>query len=248
MTVTQAGVGDALFKLSDIFTATLAVPGDPYSVIYGLAGASIRIQKDTLNVSQTLTTDRYGEVTFTDLSSGFYTFRATAPNHQEETGRLTIKPGITVAKELFLDYNLITVDWNVREITIEDRYDIDIKVVYETKVPAAVVVMEPAGVSLPLMQPGQVLYGEIKMTNYGLIRADNLLFTPPSSDAYFKFELLLDGIPDTLYAGQSIIVPYRVTSLSSLVPSMNGLATGAGTFNLYPAPTVKPDGSQVYIV
>ena len=90
----------------------------------------------------------------------------TANKHQESIGRLWIKPGITVNEDVFLDYTLVTVEWKVTEITIQDRYDIVLTAVYETNVPAPVVVAEPASINLPDMRTGDVYTGEFTLTNH----------------------------------------------------------------------------------
>jgi len=79
----------------------------------------------------------------------------TSP-HQEVIGRFWIKPGITVSEQVFLDYNLVTVEWSVTEITLEDRYEINLEATYETDVPAAVVIIDPLSVNLPEMAIGEV--------------------------------------------------------------------------------------------
>lgn len=223
--VTRSGVGGVLFHTSDIFTATLDDNNQP---IPGLAGANIQVQHEligTLDFEKT--TDANGEALFTGLSAGNYLFRASAPDHSDVSGRLTIRPGSNVARELFLDYGLISLEWEVAEIPLEDRYEIVLHLTYETDVPAPVVVIEPPGITLPEMAPGQVLRGEFTITNYGLLRADNVRFTPASDDAYFDYEFLAD-VPDSLEAKQRITVPYRIVALRSLSPELSE-DTGGGS-------------------
>ncbi|WP_275100485.1 Ig-like domain-containing protein, partial [Sedimenticola hydrogenitrophicus] len=225
--VTQSGVGSVLFKASDIYTATLDEANNP---IPGLANARIRVQNEVvLSVEQTLTTDAYGEALFSDLPAGSYRFRASANNHQDLVGRLSIKPGITGVQEVFLDYNLVTVEWSVREITLEDKYEVTLQAIFETDVPAAVVVLEPASVTLPSMAPGDLFYGELRLTNHGLIRADDLQFTLPGSDAYFRYEFL-DTFPTSLEAKESRVIPYRITALAPLDPDGSGSGAGCNSY------------------
>ena len=146
--------------------------------------------EQVLSVDQTLTTDNQGEALFSGLPAGRYKFRATASNHQEVAGRFAIKPGNTATQNIFLDYNLVTVQWAVREITIQDRYEVTLNATFETNVPAAVVLLEPPVVNLPELRKGDVFYGEFNLTNYGLVRADNLRPGLPTSDAYLRFEFL----------------------------------------------------------
>ena len=224
VSITQSGVGNALFKFSDIYTATLDKNGNRIS---GLAGARITMQNELVtSVTQTITSDSLGEAYFTNLPAGQYKFRATALNHQEVIGRVTVKPGITLTEDVFLDYNLVTVEWSVKEVTVQDKYEIILHTTFQTNVPAAVIALEPASVTLPTMKAGDVFYGEITLTNYGLIRADSVGFTPPASDGFFRFEFLSE-IPATLEAKQRLTIPYRVVSLASL-DQPAGSATGGG--------------------
>ncbi len=212
LTVTQSGQGDVLFYLADIFTDTQDQQGNP---IAGLSGARIRLQNEqVLTIDQTLTSDTSGEALFTDLPAGRYKFKATADNHQQLIGRIRIKPGITVNKEVFLDYDVVTVEWSVTEMPLEDRYEIVLTAIYETDVPAPVVVMDPMVVELPQMLTGEVYHGEFTLTNHGLIRADDLNFQLPDDDAY-RIELL-NGMPSSLDVQQRLTVPYRVVALKAL--------------------------------
>lgn len=223
--LTQSGVGNVLFKASDIYTATVDAHG---RVVQGLDKASIELEhEDVPGIRQTRLTDSFGEAFFEGLPAGRYKFRARAANHQELGGRLQIRPGATLTQPIFLDYTLITVEWSVREIGLEDRYEIVLKATFETDVPAAVVVMEPASINLPPMKPGEIFQGEITLTNHGLIRADNVRQKLPTSDAFFKYEFLAT-VPSSLEAKQRVRIPYRVTALASLEESST--ATGGGCY------------------
>jgi hypothetical protein len=225
--VTQSGMGDVLFRASDIYTATLDDNGNP---IPGLAGARIRLQhEEVLNIEHSGSTDENGEILFSDLVAGRYRFRASAPNHQDVSGRLYVKPGITTAEDVFLDFDLITVEWSVTEITIEDRYEITLQATFETDVPAAVVVFEPASTPIPDMAVGDVYHGELRLTNYGLIRADNLTFEAPAEDGYYRYEFL-DNLPDSLEAKGSLVIPYRITALAPYEADGSGSGGGCGGY------------------
>ena len=231
VSLTQSGQGNVLFKASDIYTATVGKDG---KLIPGLASATVTVQNENVaTVTRNLATDGLGEALFQNLPSGIYTFRATASNHQDKDGRFQIKPGITFNQPVFLDYNLITVDWSVREITIEDRYEIILNATFETDVPAAVVVLQPSSVNLPKMNVGEMFKGELRLTNYGLIRADKVRQQLPQNDAYFRFEFLSE-VPSTLEAKQSVVLPYRVVALQSLdAAAGSATASGGGCYNYY---------------
>jgi len=224
VSLTQSGIGNVLIKASDIYTGTLNAGGQ---LIAGLSGSRITLQNEAVaTVTSSATTDSLGEAYFTDLPAGSYKFRATASNHQEVIGRLTVKPGITVSQDIFLDYNLVSVEWSVTPITVTDSYTITVLATFVTSVPAPVVVVEPMSVMLPPMKPGDVFLGELTLSNYGLVRADNVAFKQPPADAFFRYEFLAD-IPATLEAKQRITIPYRVVSLTSLDQPVS-TATGGG--------------------
>lgn len=119
----------------------------------------------------------------------------------------------------------------MREVSIQDKYEITLNATFETDVPAAVLVAQPASVNLPLMRTGEVYYGEIVVTNYGLIRADNLKQQLPQSDDKFRFEFGVE-VPESLGAKQRITIPYRVVALKSLEDQVNTANTsGAGCYS-----------------
>ena len=229
VSLTQSGQGNVLFKAADIYTATVGKDG---KLIAGLANASITLQnEDVATVTRELLTDSMGEALFQSIPAGRYKFRAKAANHQEVGGRLIIKPGITLNQALFLDYNLITVEWSVREITIQDRYEITLNATFETDVPAAVLVIQPTSINLPKMAVGDVYYGELNLTNYGLIRADNVQQQLPQSDGMFRYEFLVE-VPNALQAKQRVTIPYRVVALQSLEDASSAAnSSGGGCYN-----------------
>ncbi|MFZ2039424.1 MAG: hypothetical protein WAV08_01935, partial [Desulfobacterales bacterium] len=231
--VTQSGIGSVLFKIYDIYTGT--IDADTRQPVQGLKGARVTIQHESVAaVEAAQTTDGSGEALFSDLPAGRYKCRITAANHQETISRFSIKPGVTTPKDVFLEYNLVTVAWSVTETTIADRYDIVLSATFETDVPAAVVVAEPASLTLPDMQAGDVLNGEFTLSNYGLVRADGLKITVPQNDRHFRYEIL-GGLPEQLGAKERISVPYRLTCLAPLNPAEDGEATGGGCYSYFQA-------------
>lgn len=221
--VNQSGEGGMVFHASDIYTATLDANNN---LIQGVAGATIRAQNEANLLTYTADpTDADGVTVLPTLPAGRYRYRASAPNHQDVLGSFTIKPGVTGGTEVFLDYNLVTVEWSVTEIPLQDKYEITLQALFETDVPAAVVVMEPASTTLPVMAVGDVFYGEIRLTNHGLIRTNDLNFQLPQSDAYYRYELLAD-LPVSLDAKESVLIPYRVTAIAAIDP--DGADSGGG--------------------
>ena len=225
VTVNQSGAGGVIFQVSDMYTGWEDEDGQ---AAQGVQGAQITLQQEQdFSITVTGSTDAGGSAFFEDLPAGRYKYRITAPNHQSSVGRVWIQPGITAAEAVFLDYDLVSVEWEVTEIALEDRYEVSLNTVYATDVPAAVLIFEPASVSIPAMEPGQSASGELTLTNYGLIRADHIELVAPGEDEFFRFEFL-GSLPDSLAPKQSITIPYRITALKSWFQTGATDETGGG--------------------
>jgi hypothetical protein len=210
--VATSGKGNLLFRVVDMFTGTDA----DGNLQGGLGGATIRVQNEQVeSIELRLTSDGNGEALFEDLPAGRYRYQVTADEHNGANGRIWVRPKITATEQVALAYSLVTVEWEVVPITIEDRYEIVLEAVFKTDVPAPVVVIEPSVVNLPQLFAGDVFYGEFSIQNHGLIRADEFTFELPPSDDYLEYELLA-GLPDQLNAKQRLRVPYRILCKKSL--------------------------------
>ncbi len=210
--VLSTNLGGVLFKVLDMYsglTRTNPATGSIY-VTEGVAGAKIQLQNETVESFTTnAVTDAKGELLLENLPGGQYKFHVTADTHNSFNGRLWVRPGSIANQQVALSYSLVSVEWEVVPITIQDRYEIVLQATFETDVPAPVVTIEPAMVNLPQLFAGDVYYGEFSLFNHGLIRADHLKFQMPSSDEYVQYEQL-QGVPDHLDARQRLRVPYRV--------------------------------------
>jgi hypothetical protein len=81
------------------------------------------------------------------------------------------------------------------------------------------------------MATGEVFNGTLALSNYGLVRADNLTVKLPTNDVFLRYDFLSD-IPTSLAAHQRLSIPYRVVALKSLDPSAAlATATGGGCYN-----------------
>ena len=225
-TVAESGQGGVSFQCEDIYTTK----PDPVTnkITHGVTGATIQLQNEALdNIQFKGTTDDSGYYQFSNVPAGNYKVRINANEHQTWIGRVIVKPGISNDQTVFLEYNLVTVEWEVKPITIQDKYEIILNTTFKTNVPAPVVVTEPGSVSLPDMHKGDVFNGEIKMTNHGLIQAQNMKMKMPTEDEFFKYELL-STVPEILKANESVTLCYKVTCLAS--PNLEDAsgATGGG--------------------
>lgn len=214
VSVLQSGEGTVRFDVADIYTATLDQNGLP---ILGLKGAKIKLQNEAvLTDLRTITTDDSGIAQVNGLAPGIYLYRASASQHIDTSGRIRIRPGVTSNQHIFLEYQTVNIEFSVTEKTIKDVYDIDVEATYNTQVPAPVVVFSPLSINLAGLQVGEERTGQLTLTNYGLVQADDVKFRLPQSDEQFKFEFFAE-VPDVLAPKARIVIPYRVTALQPTV-------------------------------
>ncbi|MFC3149440.1 Ig-like domain-containing protein [Litoribrevibacter euphylliae] len=224
--VTQSGTGSMAFHVADIYTATLDENNQP---IPGLAGAKIKLQNElVLNEVYEATTNEYGEALFEEIPAGRYIYRAMAFDHNSATNRIWVRAGVTSSESIFLANQLVTVEFSVKEIVLEDRYEINIEPTFETKVPAPVVVVEPMSVNLPVMKKGEVYQGELTYTNHGLIRAIDVNEDLPKGDNFARFEFLSE-VPDSIEPGEVVVVPYRIQALQDFDQTSLEIGSGGAT-------------------
>ena len=226
--VTQSGVGNAFFHVVDFYTGTLDKNN---AIIPGLVGAKITLQNElVLSEEYELKTDQFGDAFFDSIPAGRYYYRISAFDHSSSSGRVWVKPGTTSSERVLLQNTLVSVEFSVKEITLQDKYDILLEARYETNVPAPVVVMNPLSINLPNMKRGEVFQGEFTLTNHGLIEAQEVRAMLPTGDQYAQFEFLRQ-VPNVLSAGEVFVMPYRVIALKNFDNSednMSGIASLLG--------------------
>ena len=112
-----------------------------------------------------------------------------------------------------------------------------------------VLVIEPAGINIPDMQPGQVFNGEFTVSNYGLIAVDNVSVNFPNSIDDYDVELMASTIPKSSSAMQKVTVPYRIirrVSIACLPTNIYDEITGFGGGTCYTSrPLYTIEGTAV---
>ncbi len=73
----------------------------------------------------------------------------------------------------------------------------------------------------------------MRLTNYGLIRAYDIVGHFPESTSELKFDFLVD-LPESLAPGESFVIPYRLTAMRSFSPSLDGDLTNDGALYGFP--------------
>jgi large repetitive protein len=220
--ITQTGEGRVQFQVVDLFTGTKNADG---SIVTGAAGITVTIENENVpTIRQTLESPVGGTVLFNSVPPGSYRYRLNSDNHSSVIGRIRVNPGALSAQRVFLNYNLVNFSFSVSETVIQDVYDVTINAAYRTFVPAAVVVAEPAYINIPLMQVGEETTGEMTITNYGLIRADEVTWKPPVGDAKVRIEFF-GTVPKQLAAKERIVLQYKITQLAPLTGLAGVLAS-----------------------
>ena len=198
VTVTSNAVGNVMFDVLN-------------ELMQDVPNATITLQHQTLpELIYTLRTAADGTVMLYDIPEGRYSFNISASGHKSYSGTFVISPGITTTVPIALEVTLVQVEWSVTPIVIQDRYEIVITQTFETNVPTPVLVIEPAGITVPELAPGQVFNGEFTVSNYGLIALNNVNVQFPTSFGEYNIELLAT-VPKTLNAMQKVTVPYKIT-------------------------------------
>lgn len=147
-----------------------------------------------------------GLFTVGDIPEGYYAITVTAEKHDSYSNNLLVDPGKTTKVDVDLTFQAITYDWNVVETEVQDEYEVETVVKYETNVPVPVVVT-----TYPSEIYCKNYIFNLTLTNKGLITAQNVTIDVPEVEG-LKFELLCENPIAQLRAQESIIVPVRVTA------------------------------------
>lgn len=132
-----------------------------------------------------------------ELPEGYYSIAVDADKHDSYTNTVIVDPGSEKTEEVFLSYQAITYSWNVEETTVEDEYEIETIVKYETRVPKPVVI-----VTLPDEQPEPNSIIPVIVTNKGLVNAVDVNMSLSISNGY-TLEFINDPTLDVLAPQQA---------------------------------------------
>ncbi len=194
---------------------------------YYVAGAP-NVTNATVTVRDAITTaviaqtnsDANGIADFPTLPAGPYTVDATAAEHSQFRGSVSVVPGVTNALEAFMPRQLVSYQWTVVPTEIPDEYQIVLQSVFQTEVPVPNVVVAEPEVML-LVAPGEASQFTITLSNEGLIQAENVSISVPDDPTYLVTPLVTSvGI---IPAQSTVQVPVTVQLRSAPAP---GLARG----------------------
>ena len=181
---------------------------------FPVSGATATLTSlDVPGLAYTVAGDANGLVQFGKVPAGNYAYAVQSPGFQANSGNVTIEPGLNKSLEVPMITATVTYTWSVTPTSIIDKYNVTLQAQFKTDVPAPVVVLNPISVGIQAVV-GSPTYGQFTITNYGLISALNVQVQPNSPDGAVQIDLPVTMIPE-LKAGQSVVIPYKLTLLHS---------------------------------
>jgi|GEM_PF-297145 len=148
--------------------------------------------------------------TFTaDIAAGWYTISVEADRHNSYSNTLIINPGQDNNEEVFLQFQAITYSWDVKETEVEDEYEIETIVKYETRIPKPVVI-----ITLPEENPEPYSIIPVILTNKGLISAVDVNLSLSINNDY-RLEFLNNPSLAELAPQQSHVFYAKMVPISS---------------------------------
>lgn len=149
------------------------------------------------------------------LPEGYYAVSVSAPGHNSYRNNVLVDPGKESKTIVNLSIEAITIDWNVKETTIEDEYSVTTTVKYETNVPVPIVELNmPSYIAAKSLPEGESLVFHATLTNKGLITAEDVSLLLPDGFRALQFEALGYNQPFDLDPQQSIQIPVKVTHVT----------------------------------
>lgn len=155
-------------------------------------------------------TDSTGIFSAENIPEGWYSITVTAYKHDSYQNNFEIDPGKTNRKSVFLSYQAVSYQWNVKPTEIEDQYEMDLDVTFETNVPKPVLVVD-IDQSLIKLETGQSMMSYVTVTNHGLINALDAKISISQINGY-KLTPLVDRL-DVIQAKSSVIIPVLIEKI-----------------------------------
>ena len=187
--------------------------------IYGagqpnLAGATVTVSDFLTGATEgSQVTDASGIVTFTGLTSAYYTVTVQAPDHGNFSTTLLVQANTTTPLTAFLPLQLVDYTWTVTPTTIPDTYNFTLTTIFVTEVPWPVVTVSPGSIDLCGVV-GDTEQVDLVITNSGLIAAEGLQLVVDESNPNWSIVPLSTNLGN-LEAESSIVVPVILTRLGS---------------------------------
>jgi len=195
--VNDSGSGSLLFYVGDALSRNVS-------------GANISLVDELTFEGYNLTTNEEGYALFENLPVGKYFYDIFAGNGtMPQMGSVEVEPmpepklvNITLGMS-FMDF-----EWDVEPTTINDVYNIILKLKFETDIPVPILLAHPP-VLIYNLEPGQSASGWLYLNNSGLVALRNIKLTEPYLRRYVNFKFLVNEIPEIKAKG-AVKVPFIV--------------------------------------
>lgn len=165
-----------------------------------------------------------GIFTTDSIPEGYYSMTIEAEKHEGYRNNIVVDGGKTLEQTIFISFQAITYTWEVVRTEVEDEYEIDLIMKFETNVPAPVVIMEMPD-SMPHLVNDETFPFMVTLTNKGLITATDVTLTFPEDPEY---EFVTNFTTMDLLAQQSIQVPVVMKRKAGYTP-VSGLQKAANS-------------------
>ena len=169
-------------------------------------------------------TDENGIFSVDSLPEGSYKMNVEAEKHEGYQNTIMIDPGRVNEQNVFISFQAITYTWEVVPTQIQDNYEVQLVMKYETSVPVPVVITEMPKV-MPQLFNNETYPFMVTMTNKGLITATDVEIKFPQDDP--EYEFVTNFTPMELLAQQSIQVPVVMKRRSGLKSTASTSSTNA---------------------
>ena len=172
-------------------------------------GATIRMRNTVIREDITpVSTDFNGEAVIGGLQEGAWSWQVVAPGHNAVADIIQIIPDQATEVEAVLYRNLVTVEFTVEPVPFTDRYEIKLEQVFETHVPAPVLVLDPPSFTFEDVPDEFEASLLVKVKNKGLIKIHDLRISSAGTP-WGSMVPLVDFIPE-LKADQEVEIPFRL--------------------------------------
>lgn len=171
-----------------------------------VSDARVKVMKPgTYEVVAEGTTD-YNGIFTAELPGGFYNVSVEAEGHKRTVMTKEVPPGTDTTEEvmLWLD-NYLDYSWTVKETEIEDEYQGELTLIFDSRVPAPQI-----HITLPDSRPQVGAIFPVSVTNKGFINTRNVRLSVSASKGY-GIEYLSETGKDVLGPNQSYVAYVRLT-------------------------------------
>jgi hypothetical protein len=145
----------------------------------------------------------------TALVEGWYAVEVSADKHGRWRGNMLVSGSDVIRAQVFISRDLVTYNWTVEEIEVQDRYRITVESTFETNVPAPVVTVTPSRLDVEdLNLLGQTKVVNLLIENHGFIAGKAARFNF-GSHPFYEITPLIQDVGD-IPAKSSIVVPVTI--------------------------------------